>query len=175
MNIVFKADDEPDDKSFVKDIFIVENIWLKLQGGIFSINEVVMELKQGRTAAELKFVFSTIILPAHCNCWKLSLDNGMNWGDYKWKLVPCHFYLCVRNSYSVFWKFLRNKWLNVRSPPRREHHVDCFAISTRNRNPDFDGRGQGFEVGGNQLVKAEKDILPAGQHDELWEMWPKLL
>ena len=68
MNIDFKADDEPDDKSFIKDIFIVENIWLKLQGGIFSINEVVMELKQGRTAAELKFVFSTIILPAHCNC-----------------------------------------------------------------------------------------------------------
>ena len=58
---------------------------------------------------------------------------------------------------------------------RREHHVDCFAIFTRNRNPDSDGRGQGFEVGGNQLVKAEKDILPAGQHDELWEMWPKLL
>ena len=70
MNIVFKADDEPDDKSFVKDIFIVDNSWLKLQAGIFSINEVVMELKQGRAAAELKFVFSTIILPAHCNCWK---------------------------------------------------------------------------------------------------------
>ena len=68
MNIDFKADDGPDDESFVKDIFIVENIWLKLQGGIFSINEVVMELKQGRAAAELKFVFSIIILPAHCSC-----------------------------------------------------------------------------------------------------------
>ena len=58
---------------------------------------------------------------------------------------------------------------------RREHHVDCFAISTKTINPDFDGRGQVFEVGGNQLVKAEKDILPIGQHDELWEIWPKVL
>ena len=47
---------------------------------------------------------------------------------------------------------------------RREHHVDCFAISTKTINPDFDGRGQVFEVGGNQLVKAEKDILPTCQH-----------
>ena len=41
----FKADDGLDDKSYVKDIFIVDNIWLKLQGGIFLINELVMELK----------------------------------------------------------------------------------------------------------------------------------
>ena len=45
MNKNFKVDDGPDDKSCVKDIFIVENIWLKLQGGIFPINELVMELK----------------------------------------------------------------------------------------------------------------------------------
>ena len=63
MNKDFKVDDGPDDKSCVKDIFIVDNIWLKLQGGIFPINELVMELKQGRAAAELKFIFSTIILP----------------------------------------------------------------------------------------------------------------
>ena len=68
MNKDFKADDGLDDKSFVKDIFIVDNSWLKLQAGIFSINELVMKLKQGRAAAELKFVFSTIILLAHCNC-----------------------------------------------------------------------------------------------------------
>ena len=68
MNKGFKADAGPDNENFVQDTFIVENIWLKLQGGIFSINEVVMELKQGRAAAELKFVFSIIILPAHCSC-----------------------------------------------------------------------------------------------------------
>ena len=58
---------------------------------------------------------------------------------------------------------------------RREHHVDCFAISTKTTNPDCDGRGQVFEVGRIQLVKAEKDILPTGQHNELWEIWPKEL